>query len=697
MASPYQQQALRRKIVYIVLIVTLFTVAGVFRKFVVEARAKELTLLEQDVGEVEVAGAAMELSLTGSRGFVISALWYWAQEAQKRNRWNELELYATSLTRLQPHFIAPWLFQTWNLSYNVAVEADQVKDKYFYVSRGVQLLAKGERKNHCNPDMRFNIGFYQQHKVMQSDETNVFRCLYQMSCMPYPERDPERLGPKDASGRRVIDQAAFEKFCADHPQFVRRLHDRLRCGKPEDVVAFLDDNKDIPSLFVDDPDKVHAAEAQGLPPPKKEDHLERFPVLPPPAPVRRLELPAAPGAHLYDEGEISYENDLKDDVDAYAVARAWYAYAQDPIPAPDPVLPGITTKVVDRARQRNPRMTTSLFRNHPPRAQSYVAERLQDEGWFGPEGWQITGWFPRDRFPDGRPAVVGGTQNWAEESWGNAYEWWRRRAADNHLLNDAVFLTEMHRKGLAYMTSRGLEIGLTPGAEPPADSPDHEGWFAARFIYELEYTLRLTNTLNFYHRALVEKEPEATQQSLIEARRTMFQARQSVRQGQRDRAAELFESKTGLERLRLILERFPDFRKDQNNQEAFYELQIRYVKLMQEKDGPNFRQLAAAGHLLGGGLPLGAAPAWPGQVQQALMTDDNVMPRLPVPEFVPPDRMRVDLPGKGGTELVGESAIYQIKLRHGLIKPRQPPREAMAGLRPPPPPAPDKVAEPEKK
>src|SRR4051812_42098131 len=107
MASPYQQQALRRKLIYIALIVVLFTVAGLFRAKVVEARAEELALREQNLGEVELGSSALQLSLTGSRGFVVSALWYWAMDAQKKNKWNELELYTVSLTRLQPHFITP--------------------------------------------------------------------------------------------------------------------------------------------------------------------------------------------------------------------------------------------------------------------------------------------------------------------------------------------------------------------------------------------------------------------------------------------------------------------------------------------------------------------------------------------------------------------------------------------------------------
>src|SRR5436305_13807083 len=104
MASPFQQQALRRKLIYILLIVVLFTASGMFRLFVVESRATDLHLREQDQGRVELGSSALQLSLSGSRGFVVCALWTWAIDAQKKNRWNELELYVDSLTWLQPHF-----------------------------------------------------------------------------------------------------------------------------------------------------------------------------------------------------------------------------------------------------------------------------------------------------------------------------------------------------------------------------------------------------------------------------------------------------------------------------------------------------------------------------------------------------------------------------------------------------------------
>src|SRR5262249_31187208 len=160
MASPYQQQAVRRKVVYIGLIVVLFSVAWAFRSYVVEARAAAINVREQDRGEVDLTDRVANLSATGFRGLVVSYLWYTAIDQQKKNQWNELEQTVRTVAKFQPHFITPWLFQSWNLAYNVSVECDREHDQYFYIARGIELLAEGERKNQNHPDLRFAMGFY---------------------------------------------------------------------------------------------------------------------------------------------------------------------------------------------------------------------------------------------------------------------------------------------------------------------------------------------------------------------------------------------------------------------------------------------------------------------------------------------------------------------------------------------------------
>src|SRR5262249_56590414 len=130
----------------------------------VEAQARDLALREQDLGNVELSGSALRLTLTGLRGLATCVLWMNAIDKQKKNEWDQLELLVAWVTRLQPHFTTPWLFQSWNLSYNVSVRCDVPRDKYFYIARGIELLADGERQNRYDPDLRFAEGTYYQHK-----------------------------------------------------------------------------------------------------------------------------------------------------------------------------------------------------------------------------------------------------------------------------------------------------------------------------------------------------------------------------------------------------------------------------------------------------------------------------------------------------------------------------------------------------
>src|SRR5262245_7352242 len=172
MASPFQQQALVRKVTYLGAILALFTASLLHRNMGLKPQSTKLLLREETLGEVGLTDSAVRLVLTGSRGFTTTILWLGVIEKQKKHEYNEMELYVDSLTQLQPHFITPWLFQSWNLAFNVAVEWDRPQDKYFYISRGLQLLARGDRKNRGdpnlgapgNPEMRFHVGFTLQLK-----------------------------------------------------------------------------------------------------------------------------------------------------------------------------------------------------------------------------------------------------------------------------------------------------------------------------------------------------------------------------------------------------------------------------------------------------------------------------------------------------------------------------------------------------
>jgi hypothetical protein len=374
MAASFPQQSRLRKLTYFGLIVGLFFVTLILRKQIVEPRASALELREENLGEVELTGSALRLSLTGSRGIAVCYLWVVADNMKKRHEWNELELVVNSIIKLQPHFIEPWLFQSWNLAYNVSVEADHPRDKYFYITRGIELLAEGERRNRDNPDLRLNMGFYYQNKLGISDENNYFRCLFQMSCIDPVERDPQRFGKLNA-----IDMGEFRDFCEKYPTLVRRMRDRLGKDQPYKVVEFLEENRRLPTLY---DESVKAAQT-----PKKAPD-KRFPVLPPKSNART--------------DEFTAESVLPDNFDNFLASRTWMAYAQEPYDDP--------------AMRRPPRKPALLiFLSYPARAQAYYAERLEKEGWFDHDGWVVTDWFSQ-------PIAFGKDRLWAAEAWGKAFE-----------------------------------------------------------------------------------------------------------------------------------------------------------------------------------------------------------------------------------------------------------------------------------
>src|SRR5258708_17298927 len=102
-------------------------------------------------------------------------------------------------------------------------------------------------------------------------------------------------------------------------------------------------------------------------------------------------------------------------------------------------MPGSWQEMADKIHFRRPRhMTTLIFRHYPARAQSYIATRLQEEGWFDDAGWEVKDW---GLTADGKPLVVGTGTAWSTQAWQDAARMWEAHGPRNHLL-----LTEADRR-----------------------------------------------------------------------------------------------------------------------------------------------------------------------------------------------------------------------------------------------------------
>ena len=458
MANPFQQRSRQRKLAYGVLILFLFTGSLLHRRFVLEPRAEALQLRETSRGEVELTGSALRLLLTGSRGLATTVLWDQANKMMMKHQWNELELVVKSITKLQPYFITPWMFQSWNLAFNVAVECDRPRDKYYYVSRGVELLAEGERRNQGSsgadafnadnkkprfpghPDMRHFIGFMYQLKIGTSDEKTTMRCLLELSLIDPVKRDPKLFLTVNDRGQQDVKRPEFAAFCKDNPRLVRRLREHLGFDTPLKIVKFLADSKAVPSRF----EEPKAGQTET---PLRAPHAQ-FPILPPPL----------------EESwpDVAKRELTRESADVFLMSRTWYQYAQQPLPPVNPN-PGMFEQDYDKQKFRNVKqMASQIFRGYPARAQIYIAENLQGEGWFDDEGWPIRDWFGERGNPDAELLVGDQLKLHSGLAWGRGYEMYKKYGLETGLYltpDEVVRLNQKAQKFRDFLKINGSEVG----------------------------------------------------------------------------------------------------------------------------------------------------------------------------------------------------------------------------------------------
>jgi hypothetical protein len=648
--NPLQRAVVRRKVIYLAAILGLFTVSMFWRGTIPiplsgSARAGEpsaahrfadrvasrtilnrsisLELRELEEGEAELEGEGLNLvlKLVGVRGPVVAYLWNRTVETQKRNDFHKMDGLIRTVTRLQPHFITPWIFQSWNIAYNVSVEMQGSGDMYYYIARGIELLAEGERRQGRkdpetgqrlgSPDMRYQIAFYYQNKFGVSDNVEVLRCLFQLSCIPPNDRNAHELAELDPGGKVVrVNQAKFREFCEKYPHLVRRLRgeDRratgsdemsskriaegLKCPLPADVVQFLHDNREVPRRFKS---ANELAEAD-----------KQFPVLPPKFPEGPEE--AHPGM------------ETKDDFSAFKAARAWFAYGCVPLP-PNPLdrndkpLPARAPGPgeYDPIKYRVPRQPMLIiFRQGPPRAQSYQGEMEQKEGWFDSEGWRIDDprehpsfwWFPDPAAPRTRPLdlVVGRTRSWSAEEWAVAARMWQEHGDKYGLEVDRARLASYEN------ASRYRPPGVPANpTQAQLEDPEVRRWYETAMAptYYVQ-NRQVTNFAYFQATARAEARP-----ATVLARKILWQAEQARKLGNKtgeNGAIALYEK--GLQLWKDVLLGDKDFHRPDGGrstrtEEDTYGYELSYIRLIvqddqrvRDKAGDIARQMDAAATVL---------------------------------------------------------------------------------------------------
>jgi hypothetical protein len=116
------------------------------------------------------------VALGGFRGLISNYLWIRANDLQLDDKFFEAAQLADWITALEPHFTQVWLFQAWNMAYNISVKFKDFPDRWRWVERGIELLRDdGLRYNPNDVLIYRELAWFFQHKMGQNlDDANLY-------------------------------------------------------------------------------------------------------------------------------------------------------------------------------------------------------------------------------------------------------------------------------------------------------------------------------------------------------------------------------------------------------------------------------------------------------------------------------------------------------------------------------------------
>ena len=228
-----------KKILLLLLAVGLLAGSGQMQK-VLNRDREQLGLTRMDaLDNAPPVLAFTTVALGGFRGLISNFLWIRANDLQNDDKFFEAAQLATWITDLEPSFTQVWLFQGWNMAYNISVKFKDFPDRWRWVERGIELLRdEGLRYNPNDVLIHRELAWFFQHKMGQNlDDANVYyKQQWADEMMPFFGANgtnfSELLNPQTAETRTnalvlrdkyKIDPAFAQKIDAQYGPFDWRL------------------------------------------------------------------------------------------------------------------------------------------------------------------------------------------------------------------------------------------------------------------------------------------------------------------------------------------------------------------------------------------------------------------------------------------------------------------------------------------
>lgn len=169
------------------------------------------------------------VALGGFRGLISNFLWIRANDLQLDDKFFEAAQLADWITELEPTYAQVWMFQAWNMAYNISVKFKDFPDRWRWVQRGIELLRDDALLyNPDNVDIHRELAWFFQHKMGQNlDDANMYY-KQQWALEMEPFFGPEgtnvtlMLNPSDAAAQ--TNAVVFREKFKLNPVFVAKVN-----------------------------------------------------------------------------------------------------------------------------------------------------------------------------------------------------------------------------------------------------------------------------------------------------------------------------------------------------------------------------------------------------------------------------------------------------------------------------------------
>jgi hypothetical protein len=181
---------MRSKLVIVLVVLALMVTGAPIQQYII--RQREAAHLRAGLEGLAPDEVFTTLCLAGFRGVAVDYLWVKVLNLQFHSKWHEVRALTELIARLQPNFPTVWVYNAWNLSYNISVEWAAPQDQWKWVKDGLAYLDEGLARNPESLQIFFEKGWIFWHKIANLGPSEGPRDYFRQQFLADKDLNPDR-------------------------------------------------------------------------------------------------------------------------------------------------------------------------------------------------------------------------------------------------------------------------------------------------------------------------------------------------------------------------------------------------------------------------------------------------------------------------------------------------------------------------